>query len=344
MIEGYYLETRERLFFAVKGLEHPPDRVIAVLRYAPDSQKGDRKKGAGLYRRYYHFSEQEQFLQASYPEYLAYIPEFQATLQSVPRSLIHRIYDPRRRLKQMMEAPALEALEQDAADFIGILRAQTEAPWPAFGITGSLLIGMHTKYSDLDLVMYGGENCARIYQTLRTLLDTQSVPELKRLDAHGLEELYAERVKDTHMDFRDFADVEKTKVNQGRFRERTYFIRFVRNEPEVSETYGDFRYFRVGRARIAASIADDRESIFTPCRYKLTNVRSLDGPQIPDLDEIVSFRGRFCEQARTGDSVIAAGTLERVQSSRGDAWHRLLLGNSAQDSMLVSAADVFTAD
>ena len=335
MIEGYYLETRERLFFAVKGLEHPPDRVIAVLRYAPDPEKGDREKGAVRYRRYYHFSEQKQFLQAFYPEYLAYLPTFQATLQSVPRSLVRRIYDPRRRLEQMMQATALEALEQDAADFAGILQAQAEVPRPAIGITGSLLVGLHTENSDLDIVVFGTENCEKVHKALRNLLDTQSVRELRRLDTRGLEELYAERILDTRMDFRDFAAAEKNKVNQGRFRERRYFVRFVKNALEVNEIYGDLRYSPVGRARISASIADDGEAIFTPCRYKLTHVRSLEGPQIPDLNEIVSFRGRFCEQARTGDPVIATGTVERVQSTRGEAWHRLLLGNSREDSMVV---------
>ena len=335
MIEGYYLETRERLFFAVKGLEHPPDRVIAVLRYAPDPKKGDRKKAAVLYRRYYHFSEQEQFLRAFYPEYLAYLPNFQATLQSVPRSLIRRIYDPRRRLEEMTRKPALEVIEQDAADFTGILQSRAEVPRSAIGITGSLLIGLHTENSDLDIVVFGTENCEKVHRALRNLLGTQPVQELRRLDTQDLEQVYAERVLDTHMDFRDFTRTEKDKVNQGRFRGRTYFIRFVKDAHEVSRVYGDLCYFPLGRAKISASIADDREAIFTPCRYRLTGVRSLGGPPIPDLNEIVSFRGRFCEQARTGDPVIATGTLERVQSRRGDAWHRLLLGNSPEDGMVV---------
>jgi predicted nucleotidyltransferase len=335
MIEGYYLETREQLFFAAKGLEHPPDRVIAVLRYAPDPEKGDRKKGDVPYRRYYHFLEQEQFLQAFYPEYLAYLPNFQATLQSVPRSLIRRIYDPRGRLEEMRREPSLEVLEQDAADFTGILQSRAELTRPAIGITGSLLIGLHTENSDLDIVVFGTENCEKVRRALRSLLDTQSVQELRRLDTQGLEELYTERVLDTHMDFRDFARTEKNKVNQGRFRGRTYFIRFVKDAHEVNGIYGDLCYFPVGRAKVSASIEDDQEAIFTPCRYKLTGVRSLEGPPIPDLNEIVSFRGRFCEQARTGDPVIATGTLERVQSRRGDSWHRLLLGNSPEDSMVV---------
>ena len=93
IVESYYLETREGLFFAVKGLEHPPDRWIAVLRYAPDAEKGDRKKNGKSYRRLYHFAEQEQWIQAAYPQYLAYDPVFQTILQSVPGSLVQRIYE-----------------------------------------------------------------------------------------------------------------------------------------------------------------------------------------------------------------------------------------------------------
>ena len=32
---------------------------------------------------------------------------------------------------------------------------------------------------------------------------------------------------------------------------------------------------------------------------------------------------------------MAAGTLERVQNSQGDVWHRVLLGNFPEDTMLV---------
>jgi uncharacterized protein len=347
MIEGYYLETRDRLFFAVKGFEHPADRVIAVLRYAPDPEKGDRMKGAVPYRRFYHFPEQEQFLQAFYPEYLAYLLHFQARLQSVPRSMIRRVYDPRVRLQELMRARAIETLEQDAADFAGILQSQADVPWSAIGITGSLLIGLHTGSSDLDIVAFGTENCLKIHRALRKLLGNQSraagpgdlpspvVQEVRPLNAAGVRELYAQRIPDTRMDFLDFVRAENNKVNQGQFRSRTYFIRFVKDAHEACGTEGSFCYSPVGRVKISASIADDGEAIFTPCRYKLVHVRSLEGPSIPQLNEIVSFRGRFCEQARTGDQVIASGTLERVQSSRGDAWHRLLLGNSPEDSMVV---------
>ena len=334
MIESYYVETNDGLFFAVKGLEHPPDRTIAVLRYVPDPAGGNRKKGKKKYRRLYHFKDQELLIKSIYPQYLAHDPIFQATLQSVPVSRIRRIYDPRIRIQQLAQAAARSAVEEDAYAFVCLLQAKAQVPFSALGITGSLLIGLHTPRSDLDVVAFGAKNCLKVYQSLRRLLDDETGSDLRKLDSQGLKELYAERIKDTHMDFRKFLNMEKQKVNQGTFRNRPYFIRFIKRPHEVNMIYGQRRYIPLGSAAVEATIADDRESIFTPCRYQLSGVRILQGPKQISPKEIVSFRGRFCEQARTGDSIMAAGTLERIQSATGEAWHRLLLGNDAKDTMV----------
>ncbi len=333
-IESFYLETREQLFFAIKGLEHPADRWIAVLRYAPDAQRGTRKKGGALFRRLYHFAEQEEFLGAN-SQYLAYDPVFGTTLQSVPRSLVQRIYEPRARLIELVKAGGLQGPEMDAAAFAGLLRKEAGVPWPGLGITGSLLIGMHTAESDLDIAVYGAQNCRKVHRALQKLLEDRSFAELRRLDERGVEELYAQRTADTRMPFDEFVQLEKRKVNQGVFRARPYFVRFIKEIREAGPAYGQLRYAPIGRAAITASIADDREAIFTPCRYNISGVRFLNGTPVENLGEIISFRGRFCEQAQTGEAVTAAGTLERVQNSRGDSWHRLLLGNSPEDTMLV---------
>jgi predicted nucleotidyltransferase len=333
VIESFYLETREGLFFAVKGLEHPPDRMIAVLRYAPDPEKGDRKKDGKSYRRLYHFAEQEYLIRSAFPQYLAFDRMFQTTLQSVPGSMIERIYDPRLRLQELLQSPARSAIEEDALAFLRLLQNEAQVPPSALGITGSLLIGLHTEHSDLDVVVIGTEHCAKVYQALRRMLEAQSCAELRRLDSQGIHELFAQRVVDTYMPFSEFAKLEKRKVNQGRFRERTYFIRFIKRADEAGEIYGSLRYTSLGRATVVASIADDREAIFTPCKYLLSDIRILEGPQLSDLNEIASFRGRFCEQVRTGELVYAAGTLERIEHNQGSVHHRLLLGNFPEDTL-----------
>ena len=104
---------------------------------------------------------------------------------------------------------------------------------------------------------------------------------------------------------------------------------------EAVDRYGARGYTPMGRTSISASVSDDSEAIFTPCRYGVAGARIIDGSDLPEITEIVSFRGRFCEQARIGESVIASGTLERVRAKEGDTWSRLLLGNFPQDTMIV---------
>src|SRR3972149_5797240 len=153
IIESHYLETHEGLFFAVKGLVHPPDRFLTCLRYAPDP-KGDRQKEGCGYRRLYHFAEQEQFLQAKYPRYLAFDPTCQVTLQSVPRACVRRVYDPRRCLQDLLRSER-DRVQEDALAFAGVLQQEASIPWNGLGISGSLLIGLHTPRSDLDVTVYG---------------------------------------------------------------------------------------------------------------------------------------------------------------------------------------------
>lgn len=332
-VESYYLETTDGLFFAVKGMEHPTDRWIAVLRYVPDPE-GDRRKGGRNYRRLYSFAEQEKWIRKHSSRYMAYDEVFHATLQSVPRSMVRRVYDPRMGLKELLEARHRTAIHEDAAAFAELLHKQADIPFSALGVTGSLLIGLHTGLSDLDFVVFGASECGRVYRALQRLLENGPGEEIRRLDAHGLEKLYAQRAPDTRMEFAKFAQAEKRKVNQGMFRSRPYFLRFVKEGPETDAVYGLCRYTPLGHAAIEASIAEDKDAIFTPCRYRLTDVRARHGDAIRDLREIVSFRGRFCEQARRGERILARGTLERVESGHG-VRQRLLLGNSPEDTMFV---------
>jgi predicted nucleotidyltransferase len=114
-----------------------------------------------------------------------------------------------------------------------------------------------------------------------------------------------------------------------------FFIRFVKDLNEITEQYGSTIYKPEGNAKIKATIADDSESLFTPCTYKLTNVQTLEGNKTKQIEEIVSFRGRFCEHAKSGETVIAEGKLERVQQKGKSDHFRLLLGSKPSDHMVL---------
>ena len=114
MIEGYYVESTDGLLFAVKGVVHPPEAVVAYLRYAPDPN-GERRKEGLPYRRLYHFEEQETLLQERSPACLFFDPIFSERLQGVPRKRIKLVYDPCLKLADLRQREGLDELEREGA-------------------------------------------------------------------------------------------------------------------------------------------------------------------------------------------------------------------------------------
>jgi predicted nucleotidyltransferase len=151
-----------------------------------------------------------------------------------------------------------------------------------------------------------------------------------------LEVLFDFRSKDTLMGFEDFMRVENRKAFQGKFSGTDFFVRFVKDWNENTEKYGDVFYRTVGYAKIEAVVVDDVWGLFTPCSYLVDNVRFLEGGDFAPVKEIASFRGRFCEQAKVGEKMVAQGKVEQVTDKRvGRDYFRVLVGNRPSDFMML---------
>jgi predicted nucleotidyltransferase len=329
--EGDLLENAKGLIFDVKGLVHPPGRVVAFPRFIPTSQ-GIRKRGGVAYKKVYPLSERFEFLETHFPHYLVFDLVFGSRLCEVPTSDIKHYYDPVERLGELRGGSHLDNLEVDALHFLEILQDQAMVPWDKLGVSGSLLVKLHNSKSDIDLIVYGIGNCNETYAALKSLAkDAESV--VKTYSREELKVLYDFRSRDTQVPFNDFAKTEHRKVLQGKFLQRDYFIRCIKDWDEVEERYGDTVCEEIGHAKIRATVSNDSEAIFTPCRYSVENVRLLGGKGGEAVTEVASFRGRFCEQAVAGEKVVAQGKVEKVQRKDGETFFRLLLGGKPSDFM-----------
>jgi predicted nucleotidyltransferase len=317
----------------VKGLIHPPNSIIAFPRYFPD-EKGERRRKGMSFSKVYSLAERYALLKTKYPQYLVLDPVFDETLCKVPLAKIKKHHDPVKGLEKLRHSKHLDPLQNKAVQAMQLLKREAAIPWDKMGISGSILISLHTSKSDIDPIVYGLENCRKTYSALKTLLKDEDSP-FKVYSREELKTLFDFRSKDNAGTFEDFVRTESRKAMQGKFMGTDYFMRFVKDWNEIDEEYGDFQYRNMGNATIRATIINDSEAILTPCKYRVENVTIIEGSNQPT--EILSFRGRFCEQARKNEAVAAQGKLECVTDrQRKNTYYRLLIGNKPSDYMIIN--------
>ena len=333
--EGDFIQHKSNVIFDVKGLIHPKNKIIAFPRYIPDPN-GSRHNDVLSYGKVYSLQDRFAFLQTHLPHLIVYDEVFGETLCEVPIDEIIHHFNPQEKLAHLRTEKTLTGLEEKALQLAKDLQIAANIPWNAIGISGSILAGLTSSTSDIDLLIYGKDNSCKAYAALQHMLNDKS-SLFKAYTAEELKALYVFRSKDTHMSFGDFQKVENRKAFQGMYQGTDYFIRFIKNQAEISEQYGDIIYSNAGYAKITATINNKAEALLTPCIYQLANIKILKGPKLTPIKEVASFRGRFCEQAETGEAIIAQGKVELVVNKKsGDRYYRLLLGSKPEDYMCLN--------
>jgi predicted nucleotidyltransferase len=335
--EGDLIKTISNVVFDVKGLVHPPKKVIAFPRFIPSPQ-GTRQGKEALYGKVYSLGDRFNYLQENHPDLIVFDPVFGETMCEVPINKISEHYQPQEKLASLRKGKNLSVLENKALRLATTLRDKTDLPWSAIGISGSIMAGLTNEKSDIDPLVYGIENSRKAYAALKELFTTAD-SGFKPYSREELQTLFNFRLKDTQMSFEDFEKAESRKAFQGMFMGTDYFIRFVKDWNETSDQYGDVCYKNSGYAKITANIADSSDALFTPCTYKLKDVSILEGLKLTPITEIVSFRGRFCEQATVGEKIEAQGKVELVTNKSGSReYYRLIIGSKPSDYMVLKQA------
>jgi predicted nucleotidyltransferase len=335
--EGDFVETRHGMIFDVKGLIHPPDKVIAFLRYYP-SETGERTRNGVKYHKVYSLHERYDILMRTCPTYVYFDKVYDSIMQGVPLGDVTLLHEPTRKLAEMSGSDQnLDAYKNDSLEFCRVLSESAGVPMSKLGLSGSILVDLHTSSSDIDVIAYGSSNCHSVYEGIgRLYLESKS--SVRPYNQDELRKLFRFRSSDTFTEWDPFLRTESRKRLQGVFRSREYFVRFVKNQDEIKEKYGDLVYKSLGQTMIKGKVTDDDEAFFTPCSYKITNVKVIEGEGegIATIDEISSFRGRFCEIAKKGERVVARGKLELVRDKSGREHHRVLVGGEKEDFLTLA--------
>jgi len=327
-LEGYFIVTHDNHIFEVKGVLQPKDRVIAYLRYIPDNQ-GNRSSIDGItFSKIYSLDKREKYLKKNYPQYLWFDQIQGRMLQSVPLKDIAIILNPVDALNRLRDVGIhADELQQASLNLAEYLRQECGIQWSDIGLTGSQLAGLAVLNSDIDLVVYGIKPAQKLHSILK-----------QRFDLLDCIHRYSGDMLDQHVNFRWGANnknwellraIEAKKNLQGVFENIEFFIRLVKDPTEIDYNYGDCVFKNEGLHSVRCEVIDDSDSIFTPCTY------SVNCKTIPNLIELVSYRGRFTEQVSNKMNIEASGRLESVHKLKtGESHKRLVLGENANDYLI----------
>lgn len=331
-LEGDYIETVEGLLFAVKGAHHPPGLTIAYLRYIPNPQ-GERVRNGRRYDRLYDLEHTEDILRRSFPQYLNRIENKSLTLQSVPSKYIVRRYDPREKLREIIEKPEGD-LQKTIVKLAESLQSKGVS-CKAIGVSGSLLIDLAGSDSDVDLIVYGRENGRKAYESLKEL--RRETNWITAYDEENVTRVAWSRWADSGLDLKKLGSLEAQKILHGRVDNRDYFFRLLKLPQEV-DYEDDSRPLSV--VRLIARITEAEGAIYAPCSYLIKDCEYLDSRGLPIASQLLSYRGKFTEQAKKGDLVEVRGTLEEVVI-RGERSFRVILGRKGDYMIPLADRDTF---
>ncbi len=167
--EGDLVKTKSNVVFDVKGLVHPPNKIVAFPRFIP-SPEGIRRSKDGLYGKVYSLSDRFEYLRKNHPDLIIFDPVFGETMCEVPIEQIAEHYLPTEKLAELRKSKTLNALESKGLHLATALKEKAGISWSAIGISGSIMAGLTTEKSDIDPLVYGVKNSHKAYVALKELL------------------------------------------------------------------------------------------------------------------------------------------------------------------------------
>lgn len=333
-----FIESIDGLIFCVIGNIHPKNRILAYLKYVPHMESKIRvkwSKNGVLYGRilpYYSamgVKETMSFLRENYPQYITYDVYRSIELIEVPYDKIKFHYKPEERFRELLISPK-DYMEELAKEIVVKISNESNVDLDYFGITGSILLGIHNPlYSDVDIIVYGYQNAIKVKEALKKLYFEDgdfSLPKGEILKA------WANDIIKIHPSLK-FEEAlllySKYKWNRALYKGRQFSIHPVKLEYEVIDSWENKICKPLGIVKVKAKVVDSKDSIFMPATYIIEDVEVIEGVGISKpIIKVLSYEGLYMDLANIGDEIIVRGKLEEViELDSGKEYCQIVIGS-----------------
>ncbi|MEM3395554.1 MAG: nucleotidyltransferase domain-containing protein [Nitrososphaerota archaeon] len=315
-IEGDYIYSRGVGYLAVKGVIHPPQRIVAYPKY-PEHK--------GIITKISSIEEAYAYLRERMPEAILFDDHSGQVLPQIPIEKITRHVSAKAWFKNNRPTDEVTRLSAELAEMIS---RYSGIDLEAVGLTGSALLGLQKPTSDIDLVFYSMKNAPAVIDALSTMRKEGKTRPVDISHSHDI----ATKRSDSAVTLEDWIKHESRKLLYGTYRGVVYSAKVVPLPEEYWEPYGSAMWREFGRAVLVAEVTDDSYSIYTPNMYGIRVIEIIRGPEEGyRCRAVASFRSRFAEQARSGEVVKISGRLEYDLKSKN---YRIFIGNHRDDYIL----------
>jgi predicted nucleotidyltransferase len=329
-MDGDTFVTSDGFIMNTFGYEHPEAHVFAFLKYIPAKFKDmfnvemlERTWRYGqteLFRaeKLYTAKNYQVFIEAfrkNFPDYLVYDKNRDKEIISAPLDRIEEVFVPRDKLVWLQNLSHRDELQNKALDLIKLISEEANVSLSDMGLHGSLALNMHAPHSDIDFVVYGTDNFRLVEAAVERLVNTAKLTYIvgNRLDA--------------------------ARKFQGRYQGKIYMYNATRQLSEVQVKFGQYKYTPLTPVQFQAIISSDRETMYRPATYKISNYKPLNPESELPADkiptQIVSNIGCYRNVAKHGREIKAAGRLEKVEpvdpTAGSKVFYQVVVGTATSE-------------
>ncbi|HIQ03416.1 MAG TPA: hypothetical protein EYH40_03235 [Desulfurococcales archaeon] len=333
------------VIYCVVGYSHPKHKIISYPKYTPSTNSGKLwvRRGVHYERvvKYYTPSELckwSKVLEGIGVNYVEYDYFYDTLLVKVPKENIMEYYEPSLKLRNILHHGPNDTLEYKVLDFIYTLSCESGIPISSFGISGSILIGLHHKKSDMDVIVYGLKNGWNIKYAISELINKGII---SRLSIHEIRRVADLLHKVYKIPYNYALDIVKRRWRRGIYMGTLFSITPVLrvDESKNFNTYGRRVYRNLGLVVVKAEIVDNTLSIVYPSIYeveaKSVNSNYYTVP-LSSIRYITSYNSIFLGVFNVGEIVRAVGILQQVTDlDRGETYYQVLVGARENPGFIV---------
>jgi predicted nucleotidyltransferase len=328
--------TSEGLIFRVFGYSHPKNAFICDAEYASANiftSKDSRALRNGVNQVFYKFYNDEgwKLVFSNFPKYTVFHEMLGQKVVGVNHNDIAELRKPEKRLRVLFEANPKDELHDAMQRALNIVLQGSNLSVANFGVFGSMLHGFyHPKFSDIDLIVYGRKENAKVRETLQVLYADDLSGFRNEFETD--EAVKGKQWRFKNYSVKDFLWHQKRKQIYGLFNDaksgRTIKTEFepVKEWREIASEY-DFktRILRKGWVKINARVIADNDAPFIPSVYSIKPLTVSSGTRDAlEAVRVISYMEEFRLQAQKDETICVEGNLEEVITPNS-SYHQIAL-------------------